>query len=382
MTTFKLILREIFHRKLNFLLSLLVIVMAVALFVCFFTTGEASKQETIRLTRDMGFNLRIIPRDTDMEFFWTNGFSEITMPEDYLSRFLSYKDFSFAHLTAILHKRVSWQNRNIILTGISPEIEPSGKKKTPMSFSIQPGTAYIGYELAKNFNLYEGDEILLFEKPFTIIKTLSETGSNDDIRIYAQLSDVQEILRMREQINEIKALHCLCIASDEDDPLVLLRKQLSQVLPDTKLIMNRHIAVARESQRLMLEEYFAFIIPFILVVCAAWTGILAQMNSRERRYEIGILRAVGYSSGKIALLFLGKAVIVGLIGAAVGYGSGTFLALKLGPGIFKVTANAIKPYAKLLYWSLAASPAFVALSVFIPTMIAVTQDPAVTLGEE
>jgi len=58
MTTFRLILKEILQRKLNFFLSLLAIVIAASLFVSFFTTGEASKNETIRLMRDIGFNLR------------------------------------------------------------------------------------------------------------------------------------------------------------------------------------------------------------------------------------------------------------------------------------------------------------------------------------
>lgn len=63
----QLILREIMHRKLNSLLSLLAIVTAVALFVSFFTTGQASKRETTRLMRNIGFNLRIIPKETDIE---------------------------------------------------------------------------------------------------------------------------------------------------------------------------------------------------------------------------------------------------------------------------------------------------------------------------
>ena len=87
MRIFYLIFKEIIHRKLNFLLSVLATITAVALFVSFFTTGEASKRETTRLMRDMGFNLRIIPKETDMGMFWTNGFSEHTMPEEYINQF-------------------------------------------------------------------------------------------------------------------------------------------------------------------------------------------------------------------------------------------------------------------------------------------------------
>ncbi len=63
MKTAHLIIKEIMHRKGNFLLSLLAVVTAVALFTAFFTTGEASKRETTRLMRDIGLNLRIIPKE-------------------------------------------------------------------------------------------------------------------------------------------------------------------------------------------------------------------------------------------------------------------------------------------------------------------------------
>ncbi|MQY80296.1 MAG: hypothetical protein GH151_14095 [Bacteroidetes bacterium] len=86
----KLIYKEIIHRKLNFVLALLAVTIAVAFFVSFFTANEASKRETIRLTRDMGFNLRIIPGETDMNKFWTEGYSDLTMPEDYINRFWEF----------------------------------------------------------------------------------------------------------------------------------------------------------------------------------------------------------------------------------------------------------------------------------------------------
>jgi len=132
----------------------------------------------------------------------------------------------------------------------------------------------------------------------------------------------------------------------------------------------------------MMEGYFSLIIPIALVVCAAWIGVLAMMNVRERQQEIGIMRAIGYGSGKITLLFLGKAFIIGIVGAAIGFGMGTTLALQLGPDIFKITAKAIKPAYGLLGWLLMGAPAFAVMSSFIPTVIAITKDPAITLRAE
>lgn len=382
MPTFQLILKELIHRKLNFLLITLAIVTAVALFVSFFTTSEASKRETIRLTRDMGFNLRIIPAQTDMVKFWTSGFSEHFMPEDYMLRFLARKEFSFAHLTATLQKKVTWRDMEIILTGISPEIEPSGKKKTSMSFAIKPGTAYIGFEPASRLALRKNDKVELFGKVFIVAQTLAESGSNDDIRVYAQLRDVQEILELQGKINEIKALNCLCLVSEDDDPLEILRSQLLHVLPDARVIMNKTIAAAREKQRLMFEKYFAFIMPFVVIVCAAWIGVLAMLNVKDRKQEIGVLRAIGYGAGKIAAIFIGKAVLSGIAGAILGFGIGSALSLIYGPDIFKVTAKMVKPVYELLGWSILSAPIFAAVASFIPAMIAITQDPAQTLREE
>lgn len=378
----KLLIKEILHRKLNFILSLLAIITAVTLFVSFFTMSDASKRETIRLTRDMGFNLRIIPKETDMNQFWLTGYSDLTMPEEYVDKFFLYENFSYAHLTATLHKKVTWRNREVILTGISPEIEPSGREKTPMIFSIEPGTVYLGFEVANNLDINSGDELEILGKSFTVVKILSETGSSDDIRIYTTLNEVQEMVDKRGEINEIKALNCLCLTSDEVNPMEILRNQLSQVLPDAKVVMNQTIAVARERQRMMVEKYIVFILTFVVFVCAVWIAALAIINARERQRETGILRAVGYGIGKIAALFLGKAVLLGLLGSVFGFFIGTGLASLIGPEIFQVTANTIKPVYSLLIWSLFVAPVFTAISTLIPALLAVTRDPALILMEE
>ncbi len=390
MRTFHLIFKEIAHRKLNFLFSVLATLTAVALFVAFFTTGQASRRETTRLMRDIGFNLRIIPKKTDMGEFWITGFSEHTMPEEYVNHFADREDVSYNHLIATLQEKITWRGRQAILTGIAPkEVIPPGMKKRPMTFTIEPktaytierGTVYIGFELANDLGIEKGDIVDIRGKSFTVARQRPETGSDDDIRIHAHLRDVQAILDKEGQINEIKALECVCFDPNKDS-LTLLREELGRVLPEAKVIQIRSIAKAREKQRLMVDSYFALIMPIVLVVCAAWICVLAAMNVRERRHEIGIMRALGYGSGTITLLFLGKAIVIGAIGATLGFGIGTGLALEFGSGIFKITAKMINPLYGLLGWSLIAAPVFAAISSFIPAMVAVTQDPAVTLRTE
>jgi len=382
MLILNLILKEIIHRKMNFLLSLLAVLTAVAFFICVFTAAKASERETARLMLSMGYNLHIIPNDTDMNQFLLSGLTNATMPEEYLEKLASPKGFSYNHLLATLQRKTLWRGFEVILTGLAPEVCPPGQKKPPMVHPIEPGTAYVGYIMADKLGLKKGDTIEIGGKSLKIAKCLFEQGGVDDIRIQCHLKDAQDILNLPGQISQIQAVDCLCFAPT-NDPLSILRNEIASILPEARAFQMRPIAMARAGQRQMVRNLFAVITPFVVIVCGAWIGVLAMTNVRDRQQEIGIMRALGYGSEKVSAMFLGKAAIIGLIGAVLGFVIGTALALSFGPNIFKITAKTmIKPELTLFIWSVIAAPLFAAVSSFIPTMLAATCDPAVTLREE
>jgi ABC-type lipoprotein release transport system permease subunit len=288
---------------------------------------------------------------------------------------------TYNHLVATLQQRYVVEGKPVILTGLAPTVVAPGADKKPMGFQIKPGTVQLGHQVAARLGMKPGAPLTLGERKLQVAKCLVESGTDDDIRVFGHLEDVQQILGLKGQINEIKAIDCLCLTADQD-PLRVLRTELNRVLPEAQIIQLRAIADARARQRQTAERYFGFVTPVLLLVSAGWIGVLAVLNVRERRTEIGVLRALGHGSGRIAGLFLGKAVLVGLFGAGLGFGAGTWLALQYGPEIFQVTAAAIRPKLNLLGWALWAAPAFAAICSFIPAMWAVSQDPAVSLREE
>jgi putative ABC transport system permease protein len=377
-----LIFKEIRHRKINFALGSLAVMMAVALFISFFTAAKASNRETARLMLSLGFNLHIIPKDTNMNEFLLTSLPDKTMPEKYLEKLASQNQVSYNHLLATLQKKINWRGFDVILTGLAPEVCPPGMEKQAMSFQIERGRLYAGYRVATNLGLKEGDTVEIEEKQLKVAKCLSESGGVDDIRIQCHLSDAQEILNLPGQISEIRAVDCLCF-TPTDEPASILRKEIGPLLPEAQVFHTRAIASARAKTRLMVKKLFAVIVPFVVIACGVWIGVLAIMNVRDRQPEIGIMRALGYGSGRITMLFLGKALIIGLVGALVGFLVGTGLALIFGPKIFELTAKQmIRPEFPLLLYCLVFAPVFAAVSSFIPTMLAVTYDPAVTLREE
>ncbi|MHC1762770.1 MAG: ABC transporter permease [Verrucomicrobiia bacterium] len=379
----RLIIKELLYRKLNAALGILAIALVTALFVAYLTSAEASRRETTRVTRDIGFNVRIIPAATDMDQFWSTGYSDETMPEDAVERLAKFENvfFSYNHLVAVLQRRYVLQGQEVLLTGLAPAITAPEQKKQPMGYSIKSGHALLGFQVWKRLGLKKGDTFEMAGRPFTVEMCLVESGAEDDIRLFLALADAQQVLQLPKRINEIKAIDCLCMTTDQD-PLSKLRTELARALPEAKVVQLRAIADARAKQRQMTDRYFALATPFLLVVCAAWVCVLAILNVRERRAEIGVLRALGYRSVQVAALFLGKAVLIGIAGAALGYAVGSALSLHYGAEIFPVTAKAIQLQPQLLLWVVLAAPAFAALASFVPAMMAVTQDPAVVLREE
>lgn len=379
MSILRMLLKELWHRKLNFALGLAAVIAAVGLFVAVLTMSGASERETTRLMRNMGFNVLIVPEDTNMADFWSEDFGKEDMPEEYVHRLANYAGIAVQHLVATLQKKVTWRDRKVLLTGVLPEVPVKrAEKKPPMGYRIPRGKVYVGYELARGLGLKEGESISLLGKDFGVEKCLLESGSKDDIRIYGHLHDIQEILGRPGRITAIEALECRC----EGEALAMVRKSIARVLPNTKVTEFRSIAVARAETRKMVENYAAFLIPTVSLICAVWVGLLALSNVRERRQEIGILRALGFRSVRIAILFLGRAILLGLIGAAIGFGVGTALALRFGPQMFRLTSAKITPMFSLLGWSLAGAAGLCALASYLPTILAVTQDPAVTLRDE
>lgn len=382
-----LVLREAAHRKGGSLLHVLAVAAAVAACVFLAMTQEAAEREARRVTRDLGFNLRIIPRAADAEKFLATGLMDETMSEDVVRRLASGGKVAWNHLVGVLEKMVDVGGRRVILTGLSAEISPPGEAKAPMSFAIEPGTVYAGSAAARSLGLCEGGEVEIAGGPsrpggrFRVARRLAETGTADDVRLFGHLPDVQRVLGLPGRIGLIQAIDCLCLLPAED-PVAVLRADLERLAPETALLLDRKKADGRALARRTAEAHAALAVPSIVAACGVLIFALAFLNARERAPEIGVLRALGHRSAAVAALFLGRAVLLAVPGALLGYAAGTWIALEAGPGIFFVTAKAMAPRADLLGWSLAGAPLFAALASYVPAMAAVARDPAAVLRGE
>ncbi len=399
MTTIQLILSEIRFRWLNFVLSLIAVVTAATLFVAgpTFLAGYAEDtnrqlaemdKKTIRIMRDLGVNLRIVHKDTNMGGLYTD-FVAVDFPESYVQDLAKAPSIhTIVHLVATLQQKMKWQDRTILLVGMLPVVTDSqlNEKKQHMVQAIEPGTVVVGHELAGGKSA--GDSIEINGHAFTIAKIRPESGTQEDIQLVLDLHDAQRVTGLEGRIHQIMALNCKC----KGDRISVIRKELEGVLPDTRVTEHASLATAREKQRDLVANnrgrqqkamagVLGVMTPLVVVVSALFVALLTWLNVRERRPEIGLLRAIGKGTFSIVLLFMGRAAALGLAGGMIGCCLGYVLAPLIGSRVLEIGGEMFTTDPKFVVATLFGAPIVAAMASYLPTLVAVTQDPAVVLAD-
>ena len=410
----KLIFREIRHRKLNFALSILGVAAAVlcVLWVLSMlrshereseeivakmeaeTTAEMKKlEDEIRKSmKGLGFNIYIFPEGQDMSEVYAQGFASKTMPENFVDKLANSKIVTVNHLLPSLTQKMKWpeQERTIILIGVRGEVPLAHRDpKAPLIDPVEPGKLVLGYELHKSLNISKGDTVVFSGEKFEVSDTYPERGSTDDITIWMNLKQCQELLNKPGEINAIQALECNCATVDR---LGEIRAELSKILPNTQIIetgstalaraearnqakatSQKQIAAAKADRARLGEErrrFSSLLLPGVTLFAMLLVALLAFLNVRDRITEIGVLQAIGVKGSTVQKAFLGRAALAGVLGAVLG-----LLAFLIIASIRDVTA-------KEMVAVLIGAPLLAALAAWLPSVFAAETDPAVILRHD
>ena len=425
MSLFRLIFREILYRKLSFSLGVMSVCVAVACLVgelAILQKHDARTDQIIaakeadtkarmavleddyrKITKGLGFNVLILPRAQNLSDLFAEDYATQHMPEEYVERLAKSRVVTVQHLLPSLQQKLKWPEfeRTIILIGVRGEVPIlHADPKKPILEAVPAGTMVVGWELHRSLKLKQGDKAKLLGREFTVGKLHPERGTKDDITVWISLKEAQELLGKPRQINGILALECVCAA----DSLDKVRGEISKVLPDTQVIefqsqtlaraearqragAEARDAIEREKQnrarlRQEREAFAAILVPVVAVGAALWVAFLSFGNVRDRRTEIGLLRALGVQSRRIRAIFLGRAVLIGLVGAGLGLAAGFLVGALWSEGLGAGPGTALRWDPQLLIAVLAGTPLVAAFAGWLPSYVAAQQDPAEVLSQE
>jgi hypothetical protein len=433
MSIWRLVIREIVHRRLNFVLAMIAVCVAVACLVGVLVrlawhdaatvailddyrqqveVSSATLEDDMRkITKGLGFNVLITPRDQNLSDVFADDYAGRTMPEEYVTRLANAPIVTVDHLLPILERSVQWPEagRRVILIGVRGQVPLvfAEKQKKPLMQPVEQGHMIVGHGLAEQMNLSVGDAVEFQGRSFTVSEVYEYRGSKDDMTLWIPLATAQELLNQTGRINAIWALNCNCASVDM---IGGVRDEIAALLPDTDVRMLDHASVRAEARvkasqkaeadliaaanqrgelRGQIESFAAVLTPAVVLAAGIWIGLLTLGNVRDRRSEIAVLRALGLRGNQVMSVFLIKAAVVGLIGAVIGCGVG-FVAGGLGVDIAANLREAAGIDAATVLGAivlpavavLLLTPLLCAIASWLPATTAARQDPAEVLSQE
>jgi len=445
MTLWRLVRREITHRKLNFALGVLSVLAAAGSLAATVTLLRAHDVRTEKLVGEkiaevnkevarrrrianqraaeleeayrkimlkFGYNLLILPAGQSVTDYHVGGGAEATMPESTVKTLSESGIMTVRHLLPIVQRKqvlvAGGRRKEAYLVGCRGEVPLAHRDpKKPLLATVPAGKIILGHEVARELGVTPGETVRTLDVDFEVFKVYEARGNQDDFSAWIELAEAQKLLGLEGRITGILALSCLCTHAELDT----ITRDIARILPGTRVHTMVNDAVIRYESRVRAAEeandrkrlamlqgdadiqrekdsraelkaeiqgLTGWIVPLVLVASALAVALLALGNVRDRRREIGVLRALGLRSRQVFAVFLAKAVLTGIVGACAGYTIGFAAAaawaksLTLGQIFNPLVPSVVVP----------AAAALAALASWAPATLAARQDPAVVLREE
>jgi len=362
--------------------------------------GERTTQalaDTIReryemIGHAMGHDMAVVSADIDLQQYYTAGYASRTMPESAAAALAGARP-GLDHIVARLAGLVEWPEQGIktLLVGVGPE-QVRDPAAAPLLAPVPAGYVRVGHRLAADLGLSVGQRVALRGESLTVAECLDEAGSLDDMSLWVDLALAQRMLGVEGRIGDILAF---CGARSAEEAMTAARA-VEHVLPGVRAVPHSADVRTRERMRraadstsgdmVALERSgraevsaqrgvsFGAIGLIAAVAGAAWVAAASYVNTRQRRREIGILRTVGWSAGRVVVLFAWKGAVLGTAGALGGVAAGAAAAFAaaraaVGPGDWPALAGVA-----------CAGLLVCALSYTLPALAAAGGCPADTLA--
>jgi len=237
---------------------------------------------------------------------------------------------------------IYFRNRLYTVMGIDPTKMPIPKD---INLAMASGrflkaddvrAAVIGDSLARSFDLEVGDVIVLYEQPMKPFNVTVVGIFTTDVQLYTAdlilipIADAKDFFEIEEDVATD-----LCVYVESPAQTKLVAELILRDIPNARVLTR---GVLREA---LLAAYgarsgFVSVIWLILLISAmlvAWNQ--ASAVSAEAKREVGILKALGFSTSDILEIRLVEAVILGALSASVGIFLAIMYVVYLGAPILK-----------------------------------------------
>ena len=219
-------------------------------------------------------------------------------------------------------------------------------------------TIFIGRRLADDWGLHVGSPLDLLvgtQVHHLVVRGVVESSGGVD-SAWSQMA-VMDIASAQVRFGLVGRLDRIDLVTDPGQPVAEVAGEIQAMLPPS-------LTVSRPSRRNEQVERMVRAFQLNLATLSAvglLVGLLIVYNTVSftvvrKRWEIGIMRAIGMSRRGVTGLFLVQAAVMGLVGGVLGSGLGVALARGLAAILSRTVSDLYAPVSMAGHAALAVSP--------------------------
>ena len=324
MSFLKFIIKNPFRRKTSAILSIVGIAIGIVVIVALGGITEGLVDTFEDTIHAGGADFQISGKETGDSAYGTN-----TIDASWTDRIANISGVEEAYPIYVVLTSVGDDYMNTLIG-----IDPAGT--TMADISIKEGRIFednadeviMGEIYAEDNNYSVGDTIEVNREDFEIVGIYQTGDSNMAGGVFTSISKVGELMDDEDSISNIYVK----VEKGEDPQSVADR--IDEKYGDNITTITSVMEMEQMADMLNMLQASTWAISLLAIVVGG-LGIINTMlmSVFERTREIGVLKAVGWSNGKIITMIVGESLVITIVSAIIGAIVGVGLCMILGPQI-------------------------------------------------
>src|SRR5580692_11155906 len=187
---------------------------------------------------------------------------------------------------------------------------------------------------ASQKGLKVGDTLTINKVAYTIVGLVNPTLTGDVSDVYFSISNLQTLSTNSGRINEV--LVSVANAKDVNSVAKAIKKALPGATVLTSASLADQVTGSLSNARKLANDLGGALALVVLLAAFLIAGLLTLSSVSKRVREIGSLRAIGWSRGRVVRQIMAETLGIGVVGGVIGVAVGSVICLiigAVGPGL-------------------------------------------------
>jgi ABC-type lipoprotein release transport system permease subunit len=200
--------------------------------------------------------------------------------------------------------------------------------------SVAKSQVLVTTAYASQKGLKVGDTLTINKVSYKIVGLVNPTLTGDVSDVYFSISNLQSLSTNAGRINEV--LVSVANAKDVNSVAKAIKKALPGATVLTSASLADQVTGSLSNARKLANDLGGALALVVLLAAFLIAGLLTLSSVSKRVREIGSLRAIGWSRGRVVRQIIAETLGIGVVGGVIGIAVGSVICLiigAVGPGL-------------------------------------------------